>query len=83
MAKKSHKARNLTLIGLGIFVLILGYFLFIPKDETIPVTIDKVAKRTITQRVSAIGKIRPETEVKISSEAWERSSLLVFATETQ
>ena len=69
MAKKSHKARNLTLIGLGIFFLILGYFLFRPKDETIPVTIDKVGKRTITQRVSAIGKIRPETEVKISSEA--------------
>lgn len=69
MAKKSHKARNLTLIGLGIFFLILGYFLFSPKDETIPVTIDKVGKRTITQRVSAIGKIRPETEVKISSEA--------------
>ena len=69
MAKKSHKARNLTLFGLGIFFLILGYFLFRPKDETIPVTIDKVGKRTITQRVSAIGKIRPETEVKISSEA--------------
>ena len=69
MAKKSHKARNLTLIGLGIFVIILGYFMFRPKDETIPVTTDKVSKRTITQRVSAIGKIRPETEVKISSEA--------------
>ena len=69
MAKKSHKARNLTLIGLGIFVIILGYFMFRPKDETIPVSTDKVSKRTITQRVSAIGKIRPETEVKISSEA--------------
>ena len=69
MSKKSHKTRNLTIIGLGIFVLILSYFLFRPKDETIPVTIDKVTKRTITQRVSAIGKIRPETEVKISSEA--------------
>ena len=61
MAKKSHKARNLTLIGLGIFVIIMGYFMFRPKDETIPVSTDKVSKRTITQRVSAIGKIRPET----------------------
>ncbi|MFN4916810.1 MAG: efflux RND transporter periplasmic adaptor subunit [Ignavibacteria bacterium] len=69
MAKKSHKARNLTLIGLGIFIIIIGYFMFRPKDETIPVSTDKVSKRTITQRVSAIGKIRPETEVKISSEA--------------
>ncbi|MCL5991325.1 MAG: biotin/lipoyl-binding protein, partial [Bacteroidetes bacterium] len=30
--------------------------------------ISKVEKRTITQSVSAIGKIQPETEVKISSE---------------
>ena len=69
MAKKSRKARNLTLISLGIFLFILGYVVFKPKDETIPVTITKVEKRTITQRVSAIGKIRPEIEVKISSEA--------------
>ncbi|OQY76225.1 MAG: hypothetical protein B6D45_04260, partial [Ignavibacteriales bacterium UTCHB3] len=39
------------------------------RDEGIKVTTEKISRRTITQTVSAIGKIQPETEVKISSEA--------------
>lgn len=36
--------------------------------DTIPVTTDKVQKRTIVETVSANGKIQPEVEVKISSD---------------
>jgi HlyD family secretion protein len=46
-----------------------AFFFFRKTDESIAVTTEKVSRRTITQKVAAIGKIRPETEVKISSEA--------------
>lgn len=69
MAKKSRKALYITLISVAIFAVVLSYFLFKNKDESIPIKTEKVELRTITQKVSAIGKIRPETEVKISSEA--------------
>lgn len=38
------------------------------KDQGIPVTTEKAAVRTITQTVTATGKVQPETEVKISPE---------------
>ncbi|MFZ4567881.1 MAG: efflux RND transporter periplasmic adaptor subunit [Bacteroidota bacterium] len=69
MAKKSRKALYITLISVAIFAIVLSYFLFKNKDESIAIKTEKVELRTITQKVSAIGKIRPETEVKISSEA--------------
>ncbi len=69
MAKKSRKALYITLISVAIFAVVLSYFLFKNKDESIAIKTEKVELRTITQKVSAIGKIRPETEVKISSEA--------------
>ena len=69
MAKKSRKALYITLISVAILAIVLSYFLLKNKDESIAIKTEKVELRTITQRVSAIGKIRPETEVKISSEA--------------
>ena len=69
MAKKSRKALYITLISVAIFAIVLSYFLLRNKDESIAIKTEKVELRTITQKVSAIGKIRPETEVKISSEA--------------
>lgn len=69
MAKKSRKALYITLISVAIFAIVLSYFLLKNKDESIAIKTEKVELRTITQKVSAIGKIRPETEVKISSEA--------------
>lgn len=38
------------------------------RKSTITVTVEKAAVRTITQTVSATGKIQPEVEVKISAE---------------
>jgi len=37
-------------------------------SEAVVVTVERVARRTITQTVSATGVLRPETEVKLSSE---------------
>lgn len=65
--------RNKTLLYL-LGALFVGLIIFAaikarqkPKGEE--VTVEKVQKRTIKERVSASGKIFPETEVKISSDA--------------
>jgi HlyD family secretion protein len=71
MAKKKSKKRLYIIIGI-LFIIIAASVLnsiFNKDDDAIEVTVSKVSKRTITQKVSAIGKIEPETEVKISSEA--------------
>ncbi len=41
---------------------------WIGKGETLQVAIDKVAKRSLIETVTASGKINPHTEVKLSSE---------------
>ncbi|MEK9136012.1 MAG: efflux RND transporter periplasmic adaptor subunit, partial [Bacteroidota bacterium] len=55
---------------IGFVVIALGLILFLgSKRETItPVQVEKVARRTITQVVTATGKIQPEVQVKISPE---------------
>lgn len=60
-----------TLILLGVVIVGGGIATYIAskRDKGISVTVEKAQRRTITQIVSAIGKIQPETEVKISSEA--------------
>ncbi|MGQ9819319.1 MAG: efflux RND transporter periplasmic adaptor subunit [Candidatus Kapaibacteriales bacterium] len=70
MAKKESKKRVYVLIATLTILLVLVLFAFIfgNKNEVITVTTAKVERRTITQTVSAIGKIEPETKVKISSE---------------
>ncbi|MBL7990923.1 MAG: efflux RND transporter periplasmic adaptor subunit [Candidatus Kapabacteria bacterium] len=70
MAKKNNKRRNiilliigLVIVGGGITAAVLG-----KSEKSVEVTIEQVGKRTITQTVSATGKIQPEILVKISSE---------------
>jgi HlyD family secretion protein len=59
------------LIGAGILVIVavagnkLGWF---GKSEVTQVAVEKVAKRTIIETVSASGKVQPEIEVKLSAE---------------
>jgi HlyD family secretion protein len=57
------------LSGIGIVLLII--LIVVAKnsgDDGVKVAIEKAAKHTITETVSASGKIYPETEVKISPE---------------
>ncbi len=70
MAKKKSKKKLIIIISF-IVVAIIGTIVFISysnNNQAITVTTSKVEKRTISQSVSAIGKIQPETEVKVSSE---------------
>lgn len=67
--KKQHA--KLKKLGVGIFILavllLVGILTGIIKTETaLMVETEKVEKRTITETVSASGKIQPEVEVKIS-----------------
>lgn len=69
MAKKKSKAKFWIVLILGIIaVVLIGLSFLKPKDTRISVTTTQVSKRTITQTVSAIGKIQPELQVKISSQ---------------
>lgn len=70
MAIKKRKGPNWLLIGLVALIVVLIVAVIIrnqskPKGET--VTTEKVARRTITERVAASGKIFPQVEIKISS----------------
>ena len=70
MAKKKSKKKLIIIISF-IVVAIIGTIVFNSysnNNQAITVTTSKVEKRTISQSVSAIGKIQPETEVKVSSE---------------
>ncbi|MCU0330724.1 MAG: efflux RND transporter periplasmic adaptor subunit [Candidatus Kapabacteria bacterium] len=70
--KKKRKNRLpllilLTLLLVGVTALVL--FVVTKKDGPVLVSVEPVSRHTITQTVSAIGKINPEYQVKISSEA--------------
>ncbi len=71
MAKKKSKKKLYITISIILTLLIGGIIMgLLNKDDgEISVVTSKVQKRTIIQSVSAVGKIEPETEVKISSEA--------------
>jgi HlyD family secretion protein len=70
--KKNSKKRRIIILLL-VAVLILGgggaAFMMGNRDKSIPVQVEKISRRTITQIVSSTGKVQPETEVKVSSEA--------------
>ena len=68
---KKKQNSKLTKLGIGIFVLafiiLIGILTGIIKTEDLPeVETEKVERRSITEIVSASGKIQPEVEVKIS-----------------
>ena len=69
MAKNSK--RKYWIIGLLILLLVvvgISVMKFQSKPKGIEVTVEKAAKRTILETVSASGKVFPETEIKISSD---------------
>jgi HlyD family secretion protein len=57
-----------SIIGVVLIGLILIIFLGSRKDTIVAVQVEKVGRRTITQVVTATGKIQPEVQVKISPE---------------
>lgn len=78
MAKKTSKARVITIVSLLIVIVGGGIWFFVARkgDSAVAVTVEPVGRRTITQTVSATGKIQPETLVKISSETSGEVSFL-------
>jgi HlyD family secretion protein len=68
--KKKKKSKKLLWILLGALVVLLVAAKFVgsTRESGEKVTTQKVEKRTITETVSASGKVFPETEVKISSD---------------
>ena len=71
MAKKtSRKGLIITLIVLFLLsVASIVWFIANGKEGPVLVSIEPVTTRTITQSVSAIGRLQPELMVKVSSEA--------------
>lgn len=70
MAKRKNNKKGI-FIGITIAILAIAGILLVifgRGEQAIAVTVEEVSKRTITQTVSAVGKIQPETEVKISSQ---------------
>jgi len=71
MAKKSsRKGLLITILVLFLILVSAGvWFSMMRKDGPILVSTEAVQQRTITQTVSAIGRLQPEIMVKVSSEA--------------
>jgi HlyD family secretion protein len=71
-SRRRRKSRRRLYIGLGIggliFLLVVGSIISGKREQPIPITTEKAVRRTIIERVSATGKVQPETEVKISPE---------------
>ncbi len=70
MKKKNNLLRNILIVaGIIIVVLVIGKKAgWFGDDSTIKVSTDKVSLQTITETVSASGKVQPEVEVKLSSD---------------
>lgn len=72
VAPQKKKSRRKLFIVLGVLiVVVIGAAIFgasRQKETGIPVTTEKAVVKTITQLVTATGKVQPETEVKISPE---------------
>ncbi|HET6273416.1 MAG TPA: efflux RND transporter periplasmic adaptor subunit [Bacteroidota bacterium] len=72
MATNGKKTKKKVIIfsSIGLVVIALGLVLFLgsKKEPILAVQVEKVKKHTITQVVTATGKIQPEVQVKISPE---------------
>lgn len=55
-----------SILGIIVLLLVLKSAGVIGKDEAVKVSTEKVSRRTITETVSASGKVYPEIEVKVS-----------------
>lgn len=70
MSKKNNLVKYL-LIGGGVLLILLVVARkagWIGEDDNIKITAEKVTTETITETVSASGKIQPEVEVKIAAD---------------
>lgn len=67
---KKSKKKIIIFSVIGMVVIALGLIVFLgsKKEPITPVQVEKVSRRTITQVVTATGKIQPEVQVKISPE---------------
>jgi len=68
IAKSKKKIIILSIIGAVVIVLTLLVILGSKKEPVFPVQTEKVVRRTLTQTVTATGKIYPEVQVVISPE---------------
>ena len=70
LPKKKSKLKWIIIAGVVLLAVlaVAAKFAAKGKDKGIPVTVEKVVVKTITQLVNATGKIQPELEVKISPE---------------
>lgn len=72
MAKNGKKSKKRVIIFsvLGVLVIALALVVFLgsKKEPVITVQVEKVGSRTLTQVVTATGKIQPEVQVKITPE---------------
>ncbi len=66
--KKKRKIIILSIIGLVIITITIFVIYGRNKEVEIPVQTEKVKRNTITQTVTASGKIQPELQVKITAE---------------
>lgn len=67
---KKSKKKIIIFSTIGFVVIALGLILFLgsKKEPIMPVQVEKVSRHTITQVVTATGKIQPEVQVQISPE---------------
>src|ERR1051325_5683863 len=71
LARKRRQRRKRQIIfgSIGLLLLwIIVSFILSKREKPIPITTDKAVVKTIVQKVTASGKVQPETEVKISPE---------------
>src|SRR5882762_5326787 len=68
MKRPSRKLVITLVIALAVIVLLVAMVAARKRDKGTPVTTDKAFRKTITQLVTATGKIQPEVEVKIAPE---------------
>lgn len=70
MQAKRSKKKLFIIIGIVIVLIVVGVVIASSrkKDKPIPVTTDKAFRKSVTQLVTATGKIQPEIEVKIAPE---------------
>ncbi len=66
--KKSFKIILFSVAGLIVFMFLLKATGALGKEEGLKVAAEIVTRRTITELITANGKIQPQTEVKISSD---------------
>jgi HlyD family secretion protein len=68
--KKRSRKKLFIILGIVVAVVALIGFAIVQKkkEKPIPVTTEKAFRKTITQIVTATGKIQPEVEVKIAPE---------------